>query len=553
LCWVGFVDFFVGVVGSDIQQELYCARQALESGWNYSAILVSQSNFSIITGLLAPFLSWLFCIDLLVVFKWIFPAVFALTPVVLYCAFKKQFSERVALYAALFFIIIPVFNMEIAANAKSMIAELFLAIAVWIIVSDIKNIYKLSGLILSVTLALAMHYTVGIVLVLYLFGIIFIVFFGRLFRIKIFKSLSTPLWILVIVVVVALVFGFLFFSVIGGGVLLQILSAIAIWVKNNVLGVFSQTPSASLSENVTASTLLFSSTVSSPASSVLSPSIFDSVIATVLGAFSYLQEQSSFVKYGMGLDFFDASWLGKISRIFQYFTQIMILLGIFFCLLYKKVKSEFVAGVLIALFMLLMCIFIPSFSAIANMTRFYHFALFFLAPCFVLGFDIFKKAKWWIFSFVFIMYYVFASGIVFEVTKVSSLDKFDVPFSHALSAERLGSAGIYTQDDLNCAKWLAEKSDVNLRILGDQNAGALISSYMYYYPRMLNDTSVSNSFPILTNSPYYLFLTDWNYRNHKYVVVASMGTGLRRIISFPDLTNAVEVYSSGNSRVYLME
>jgi uncharacterized membrane protein len=187
------------------------------------------------------------------------------------------------------------------------------------------------------------------------------------------------------------------------------------------------------------------------------------------------------------------------------------------------------------------------------MTRFYHFALFFLAPCFVLGFDIFKKAKWWIFSFVFIMYYVFASGIVFEVTKVSSLDKFDVPFSHALSAERLGSAGIYTQDDLNCAKWLAEKSDVNLRILGDQNAGALISSYMYYYPRMLNDTSGSNSFPILTNSPYYLFLTDWNYRNHKYVVVASMGTGLRRIISFPDLTNAVEVYSSGNSRVYLME
>jgi uncharacterized membrane protein len=45
-----------------------------------------------------------------------------------------------------------------------------------------------------------------------------------------------------------------------------------------------------------------------------------------------------------------------------------------------------------ASFVLLMfCIFVPKFSLIINMTRFYHVSLFFIAPMLVLGLDWVKR------------------------------------------------------------------------------------------------------------------------------------------------------------------
>lgn len=511
----------LGVVGSDIQLELYYAREALAHGWNHG-LVESQSNLSVVIGVLAPFLSKIFDIDLLIIFKWIFPAMFAFVPVILFCAFKKQFGEKTALYAVLFFVIIPVFNMEIASIAKSMVAELFLAVAIWIVASDIKSVYKCLGLVACAALAFVTHYTIGSILICYLIGIVLFVFAGKIVRLKVFQG-PFPYYFLVVIAIIAFA-GFSYFSIVGSGMLIRTYSIIANWLAGNVSSLFTH-------------------------GNLVVPVGYNTIVEVPI-TIGYLQQQPAFVRAGTGFDFLEVSLLGKIFRIVQYFTELMIIIGAGYCLFCKKaVKPEFMAGILTALTMLAFCIFIPVFSMIVNMTRFYHMALFFLAPCFVIGFEIFKKAKPWVLTLVFIVYYVFASGIAFEVANVTDITRIDVPFSHALSAERTGSAGVYTQGDLDCARWMVEEGDPQLRTCGDQNSMALISSYTYYYPRIADDPS---KVPLSWNR-YYLLLSDWNYRHNQYTKVSTFGTGLRVLEAIPSLEHATEVYSSGTSKVYLVD
>jgi uncharacterized membrane protein len=50
-------------------------------------------------------------------------------------------------------------------------------------------------------------------------------------------------------------------------------------------------------------------------------------------------------------------------------------------------KAEYVAGCVVALGLLGLCVALPTFASLINATREYHMALMFLAPCFVLAFD----------------------------------------------------------------------------------------------------------------------------------------------------------------------
>ena len=52
-------------------------------------------------------------------------------------------------------------------------------------------------------------------------------------------------------------------------------------------------------------------------------------------------------------------------------------------------------------------------------------------------------------------YFIFTSGLVFEVTASDTMDRVDMPYSIAMSGERTGAIGIYNEDDIACAEWLA--------------------------------------------------------------------------------------------------
>jgi hypothetical protein len=105
---------------------------------------------------------------------------------------------------------------------------------------------------------------------------------------------------------------------------------------------------------------------------------------------SYLYNQEYTVQMGIGLDFLDQPIEGKLFRIAQYLTQLLIIIGSIRLLLYHRkyrFSSEFVAGVGCSFLLLLTCIFVPQFSLILNMPRFYQISLFFLAPMLVIGCD----------------------------------------------------------------------------------------------------------------------------------------------------------------------
>jgi hypothetical protein len=105
---------------------------------------------------------------------------------------------------------------------------------------------------------------------------------------------------------------------------------------------------------------------------------------------AYFQHQPRLVQMALGLDFLEVSLLGKVFRILQLLSQFFIVAGAVY-LLFKHRKyhfsAEFLAGVGCAFILLLVCITVEQFSAILNMTRFYHLSLLFLSPCLVIGFD----------------------------------------------------------------------------------------------------------------------------------------------------------------------
>lgn len=150
---------------------------------------------------------------------------------------------------------------------------------------------------------------------------------------------------------------------------------------------------------------------------------------------------------------------------------------------------------------------------------------------------------------ILIAYLIFTSGLVFEMAQVNSVATLDIPFSYALSAERTGAIGIYTEGDINCAVWLAEKSNQSIPVIGDQNASVLVFGYIPQYG--IRESSLRNRSVTLYSFPanVYIFLTDWNYRNQK--TVHAVDIGLRIIREMPDLNNCDLVFQSNESKVYL--
>jgi uncharacterized membrane protein len=148
-----------------------------------------------------------------------------------------------------------------------------------------------------------------------------------------------------------------------------------------------------------------------------------------------------------------------------------------------------------------------------------------------------------------LLYLAFTSGLVFEFTQ-SNGDSMDIPFSYALSAERTGLTGVYSEDDLICARWIAEKSDQSKMITADQNGYALLLDYMHCYPRQLFPGTLR--YIDLYNLPpnVYVFMTTWNTVNQKTVLATNVGT--RTVKHMPNLCScyAKVVFKSGLSTVY---
>lgn len=357
------------VVGSDIQGEIYTSRQTLENGIDF----VNTYSISVISIVFAPFLSQLLNLDIIWVYKAILPMFLTAAPVFLYLAFKTQFGGLKAFYATLFFIVMPTFSMEIPTIGKSMVAEFFYALMIFAMVSDWKWYTKGLAMTLCAICAIVSHYTVGVIIIanlLVIFGVRVVTNWSRW---KLFAFKRMELWLMPLIIIVCIGGFYFVYSQMADGWITHLVSNITSGYANKITDV-GDVIVKRIFENKPISIIQLGR---APAILTLDP--------------NYLYFQGHLTQIGMGLDFFKQPVIGKVFRLIQYFTQFMVVLGLGYMLFRAqryKFTAEYIAGMGCSFVLLIVCMFMPGFSSLINMSRFYHLSLFFLAPMLIVGLDV---------------------------------------------------------------------------------------------------------------------------------------------------------------------
>jgi len=384
----------ISVVGSDITGEYGVSSMVMRDGWDWTYFYGTSSGSSVVVGLLAPWIAKVTTLDLVMVYKLVFPFIFAFVPVMLFHAFRKMFGETRAFFATLFFMIVPIFNLEIVTIAKSMISEFFLALMILVMVSDWRTSWKIPAMIVSLGLATLCHYTVGILAIGFLLGCFIVRIITSRMEWSLFSKRKVSLLAMAIVLIVSGGIWYEYYSKASEGVIMRTVSRIGgsyMHTTEELLQKIEVGEPVEVEEPVKIEepVKVEEPTKTEESMKVEKPAKTEEPTKAI-----YLQKQGPFVRAAIGLDFLEVSIAGKVFRVIQYITQAMIIFGCL-CLPFKhreyKFTAEFVGCIGASFLLLLCCIFIPNFAGIINMTRFYHISLFFLAPMFVLGVEATSK------------------------------------------------------------------------------------------------------------------------------------------------------------------
>lgn len=341
------------LVGTDIHSEYYISSR-MYNGWdiNYPHLY----NASISTAIIAPFISKVTGISLIWVYKAIYPALFALVPVILYFAYKKMIGRTPALIASAFFISMPAFFLELPQLPRQELAELLFCLTILVIVYGSKKwIWSIIPLLMFTVI---IHYTIGMMALAFLICMMVVKLVGYKWKWNVLQNSNVPFRVLLIAIVCV---GLL--SLVWG---LNVASGLSLRALSNIANV-------SVNEQVIQGT---------------QPIDIDNVVNTSDGITST----------ALGLDIIggNISGYGAVFRIIQIITQVLIIVGCFSVLIrykYYKWNSEFVASIGGSLMLLLLCIVVFGFSGLLGITRFYHVALIFLAPMLSISLDVFSRRK----------------------------------------------------------------------------------------------------------------------------------------------------------------
>lgn len=532
----------VHVIGSDSHQEFYVSNQVGLFNWHPTGDYGTQSSSSFVVGSFVPIFSWITHIPIAYVYKAVLPIFFAFTPVILYFVFAKQFDKKIAFLSALFFMAVPVATLEIAQIGKSMVAETFFALMLWAMFSNLSDKKKFITVFSCALLACLAHYTVGFVAVCFLLSISSVRLVTNWNKYWIFSRPVVPVSILIAAVLVSIL-SLGYYSKAADGVVFDVVKNVGPQYADITTDTVSHVLESDANKKIK---------VGEGPSQNKNMDINNTDDSSKFG---YLDEQAPLVKTAIGMDFFDASNLGKIFRLLQYLTQFLIILGALYLIKnWNKLKcsTEYLIGVGVAFVLLLFCIFVPHFSSIINITRFYHLALFFLSPMFVIGgLWILRNMK--VIAIVFICYFIFTSGFMFEATKSNAIDDIEIPYSIGLSAERTGVTSTYMSSDVDAAKWLIDKSDQSLTIVSDYNGYRLMMGYMPIFPRLRDgDYRYLPSLGSLPDKPCYILVTSWSTRHDKYITDVTdkwESAGMRQGLELPIFDYPI-VYQKGDTVVY---
>jgi uncharacterized membrane protein len=219
-----------------------------------------------------------------------------------------------------------------------------------------------------------------------------------------------------------------------------------------------------------------------------------------------------------------------------------------------KFKPEFLALSLSSVMLLAACIILPGFADRFNTTRMYHLALLTLSPFLIIGCQavgqlviftrnvikrhrpviegmqstVMQRSTSFIAVFVLVPYFIFCSGLVFEISGQKVTDRIDTPYSIALSRHRLDLTGSFSSRDGAAARWLSSRTTDGNSLFTDYHTGLLLqfNSVPGRYQTLEPATA---SLP----SKSYILLTAWNTSSRELTYAIS--PGLRKYVSMTEL------------------
>jgi len=566
------------LVGQDIYIEYDYYRLVANAGL-WDAAIPNTINSCLSINILAPVYSLVLGIDGLWTFKAIYPLFFALVPLILFLIFKQQMSPKKAFLSAFFFVAVPTFSLEMIALCRQQVAELFFVLVILLLVERSLGLRQKLTLISVFAMSIVVsHYALGFFGFIYmglLLPLAFIIrsnvlqkawswLVGKLGGLPpdMKRTQALPAIVLITLAAVYFLFGFAWYGTVASGVNLDILSGLCTW------------QTAGITDGLVK----------------LIPGLTGSVAPGEPPVFLQFSRRDELIQTALGLDFAQATPVGQGFRILQYVTQLFMIIGCFRLVLrprYLRFTAEYIALSVISALLLLACIFVPYFADSLNTTRIYHIALITLAPFCILGGEavwLGVKSLWqgitglmrgatainqahptdqaciednpgamkFIALAILVPYFLFTSGIIYEVTGQSFAYKVESPYSIALSSYRLDLAGVFYRQDDAAARWLAQNTDDTTVVYVDYHTDKFLK-FREVPGKVFQLTQDAGKLP--DNS--LIFLKTWNTTKNKLTFIVAAGAGLRQYFSVDDvfgqkgLTDINRIYCNGGAQAFL--
>ena len=540
------------LIGSDIQLEYFYSNWTLNDGcWNPTYSFTTMTSALGITVLL-PVYKLLTGMDLVWVYKLIMPMMFAVVPLVLYRIFSRQFGMTISLLAVAFFATMPMYTMDSAQLIRQEQSVLFFVLVVLAVLDDnLSNRMKLLLGGLFAIGAVTMHYGMVIGFIGYVFiGSFVAVALRWLWRKKDIIDLRQPLYsrfvFLGIAVIAVLVYAG-YYSVVN--------NKLSMWASSIPVTIVQRTTTEAQAgvsnepmESITTSKDLNRTYLEAP------PEVKEEIhVPAFFEKFPFLNPfwREPLVQTAIGLDFARASTLGKTWRILQYLVELCLIVGFFVLLLRppKGIKLEYMAMVIASFFILAGLYVLSTYSYGMGVVRIWQITLLFMSPCFVYGVSLFSRQRFvlWGTLILFIPYYLFNSGIVFEAAKLQPSGFIDVPYSIALSGHRIDLAGIFTKEDVEAVDWLKENIGDGV-VYADANGVKLLIQRMGIIQDFDLGTSTAGQVRMLEkmkpDAGGYIYMRKWNMDTDTFTFQGEYGSRVRHGIQ--DLKMIDDKLSKGN-------
>lgn len=543
----------------DIHREFHATSLVLQNSiWDSNLYIESENGLLSITML--PVICSIFLrMDVVWIFKIIYPLIFALVPLGLFQIFRKQgLPSSLSFLAAFFFISFTDMFIRMAGLPRQEIAELFLVL-VFLLLSakEIRNVAKIALALVFVASIVVSHYGIAYALIVYTLvgwlGLTLVRNYpGWLAKLGIFRAETKPSS-----------------KVKTNDPASTILTA--------TFAIFCIVVTLTWFMNVTQG-LGFLNLIR------LSMDLYHSILTDLLN----MAARDAMVPLALGGAPTTPTIWREIHRFVQYATQILIVLGVLY-MVFKwregKFERHFAIMALASAFVLVMSIVVPRFSVRISLIRVYHIALLFLAPFCALGIDaiinwicrltrhrVFRPPNSLLYQRLFLIvlipYFLFNIGFIYELAHdppmenpVRMLTMKNYPRLHS----EVAFYNTYTpEQDVFCARWFSKARVKGPTVYADCNSYPhVLASYgmvdIHVEARLLTANQQWGLHPfthIWSDDLYrvhYIYLGYFNVVVGKFPIYPPGGIDFVTF-SLSDLSdvfvNRAKIYSNGGSEIY---